>query len=46
MGEQAEEPCGFDPYEDRVARDIRNRLSTKFVRALEAAGVDSAPAPV
>ena len=29
----------FDPYEDRTARDIRNRLSTAFIRAIETGDV-------
>jgi uncharacterized protein len=29
-------PEGFGPYSDRVARDIRNRLSTAFIQALTA----------
>jgi Domain of unknown function (DUF309) len=34
-------PSRFDPFADRAARDIRNRLSTAFVRALE----DDDPGP-
>ncbi len=30
----------FDPYEDRTARDIRNRLSVAFVRAIRKSDFD------